>query len=81
MMIPTIHLNGTSRDGLLEPLMDAIEALRVAEDAMNAAAPNGRDYYPQGADAFNHAVAEHLDRQRRIHAVRAELNTIAEAIT
>ena len=45
MMVPTIHLNGTSHDELLRQILDAKEAIRKAVEALANAAPNMRDYY------------------------------------
>lgn len=57
MMIPTLHLNGTSRTELIKQLTDAGHALALAIDALGNASPHGRDYYPQGPDAFRHRGA------------------------
>jgi hypothetical protein len=77
---PTIHINGTSRDELLECLIDARQAVRTAIDAVCTTAPHGRDYYPQGDAAFIKARDEHLARLKRLHDVVAELGEIAESI-
>lgn len=78
MMIPTVHLNGTSREQLLEGYVSAITALDTALDKLLQTAPNGRDYYVQDGDAWRVANAEHLNRMRALHAVREELSQIAE---
>jgi len=78
MMTPTIHINGTSREQLLEGYLSAITALDTALDKLLLTAPNGRDYYVQGDDAWRKASAEHLERMRALHAVREELSQIAE---
>ena len=80
LAIPTVHLNGTSREELMEQLLNAVEALRVAIDAVSAACPNGRDYYVQGPDATQEALRQHANRLHNLTAVRVELNEIAEAI-
>ncbi len=80
MMIPTIHLNGTGADALVDQLADATTALLDAERVLHAAAPNARDYYPQGPDAFRLATQEHVSRLERLRSVRLELVTICEAI-
>lgn len=59
MMKPTIHWNGTSADQLLSELVNASDALFQAVAALSSAAPNARDYYPQGAAAFEQARREH----------------------
>lgn len=80
MQIPTIHINGTSRERLLEGLVAAIDALLKAQQAVAETAPNARDYYPQGPDAIRAAEREHYSRLTRIINVRQELEEIAEAI-
>jgi len=78
---PTIHLNGTSRAALLDAYTEASAAVRHAIAAVQNAHPNARDYYPQGDSATGEAMAEHMERLRKLQAVREELYTIAEAIT
>jgi hypothetical protein len=80
VILPTIHMNGTSRASLLGDLIAAIDALRLAGEAVGRTVPNGRDYYPQGAEAFRQAQEAHAKRARDIDAVRRELNEIAEGI-
>lgn len=79
-MLPTIHLNGTSREALYESACDALGALRTAIKAVEATAPNGRDYYPQGDRAILRANYEHAERVRRLREIVTELETIAEHI-
>lgn len=80
MIVPTIHLNGTSKEQLLDDLGEASNALDAAYRALKECAPNGRDYYPQGAAALRQATEEHLDRLRRLDAIKAEVNALAVAI-
>ena len=81
LAIPTMHMNGTSRQELIDQLCTAGEALRLAIDALQSACPNGRDYYPQGRDATQEALRQHANRLHNLTAVRAELYEIAEAIS
>jgi hypothetical protein len=80
MQVPTIHINGTSRERLLEALSDAGEALRKAREALAQTAPNGRDYYPQGLDALRAAEREHWARMEKLFQVQQELEYMAIAI-
>jgi hypothetical protein len=57
-MIPTVHLNGTSKDELLDQIVKAAHAIREAQRWLGAAGPNGRDYYVQGEGAHAAACAE-----------------------
>lgn len=80
MKVPTVHINGTHRDSLLEQQTEACAALTRALDAMRAAAPNARDFYVQGPEAFEQAVAEHASRVKAVDRVRMEHVAIAEDI-
>ena len=80
MQVPTVHLNGTSRDALIEQLSDAQFGIRQAIELLGKAAPNGRDYYPQGDDAFRTAHAEHEARVARLAETARELEELAMAI-
>ena len=77
MTLPTIHLNGTSKDELLQQVCDANNALNAAISKLLEATPNARDYYPQGPDAFRSAQKEHHERYMRLQAVRGELEELA----
>jgi hypothetical protein len=50
--IPTVHLNGTGGDSLKREYHAAYKAIDAAMDALGAATSNGRDFYPQGPDAY-----------------------------
>lgn len=80
MKVPTIHSNGTSRDELLRQVCDAGQAIRNALDKMCDAAPNGRDYYPQGDGALKEATQEHQSRVARLESVLNEYMELAEKI-
>jgi hypothetical protein len=80
MRTPTIHLNGSSKQHLLDAYCAAGDTLLQAMDALVAAAPNARDYYPQGPTAFVEAVAEHDARIMKVRAVYAEIAALIDAI-
>ncbi len=80
MQLPTIHSNGTSRIRLVESLCEVSNKLNDAYESMREAAPNGRDYYPQGPEALQQATREHLDRMRRLDEIKAEVDALAYAI-
>ena len=77
-MIPTIHSNGTSLEGLREDLFKAHTKIVDALNALCQAAPHGRDYYTQGPDAYNAARREHESRLARLRSVRDELMQVWE---
>ena len=84
MIKPTIHLNGSSRENLLEGYQRAVDALDEAASALRATAPNGRDYYVQDGNfegqALGLATTEHRSRLERLESVAAELQELAEHV-
>lgn len=78
--IPTIHLNGTSKDALLHAFTAADEALAKAGKALAETAPNARDYYPQGPDAYGKAADEHDARMMALGKMRADICEVVNAI-
>jgi hypothetical protein len=80
MLFPTVHLNGTAKSDLVAQLESAIDSLFDAERKVSEAEPNGRDFYPQGPNVINQAIAEHVSRLNRLQSVRNELEQILESI-
>ena len=81
LIAPLIHLGGSPRDRLLDGYIDAIDALRTAEEKIRACYPNGRDYPPDGTGrGIGPAQKQHEDRLTRLAEVRQELEQIAEAV-
>lgn len=78
MMLPTIHLNGTSRPELFDMHVAAIVAMDNAIAALRRAAPNARDYYPQSPQAYPQARDEHLARLAALDKISRELHVLAE---
>ena len=78
--IPTIHLNGSSKQTLMDDLLAAHKAIEVAIDKMRACAPNGRDYYIKGEGVIMKAQDEHWERCRKLQEVCDELMEIAVGI-
>lgn len=76
---PTVNLNGTDRDTLLQQHLDAAEALRAAIKALDEAAPNGRDYLPPGGD-IKVAIAFHVERRKLIESVLRDVEELGEHI-
>lgn len=83
MKIPTVHLNGTGKAGLLGELEQASVALREAVDTLGHCYPNMRDYYVQPGGEVNHRVAvdEHLARLTKLGDVLRELQELRLAIS
>lgn len=80
MTLPTIHLNGTSAERLIEALCQASAALDSAYAALKETSPNGRDYYPQGPTALASAEREHFSRLARVDSVKDEIDRMTLAI-
>ena len=72
--LPTIHLNGTPRDRLLEGEMKVYDALNKVAEALEQCEFHSRDYYVQDVDdtviggAYGLALEE---RQKHIKNLRA----------
>lgn len=74
--MPTIHLEGTSKTSLADQYAKAADAVRAAIEAVHDAAPNGRDYYPQGEQAIGIALDAHRSRLDRLDAVLSQIEAI-----
>lgn len=79
-ILPTLHLNGTSREGLLKPLTAVIRQLQRAQDDLRECCPNARDYYPQGPAVFEAAVQQWQGFDRQLRSLTDSLDTIRCAI-
>ena len=80
MMIPTIHLNGTSGTALLAELQEATDALRRAIHAVQQVTCHGRDYYVQGPAAYPQARHEMDARLAALSQVERDLFDMAQAV-
>ncbi len=78
MQMPVIHMNGTSRDRMVEQYCAARQAVLDAIEALAKIDVNGRDYYPLGPDAITIARSEHYDRMEALSNVASDLMKIAE---
>ena len=80
MMIPTVHLNGTGKQTLLDDYDAAFDALDTAFNKLKQTAPNGRDYYVQGNEALQQAAEEHIGRLCQIQAVMDDLQQLMQGV-
>lgn len=80
MRTPTIHLNGTSAEVLLDNVQNALRELDSAYKAIEGMAPNARDYYLQGDFAFTSASDSHSSMLAKIKNVRNEVYDVYEGI-
>jgi hypothetical protein len=78
---PTVHLNGTGREGLLYQATGAAAAVQRAQHALLDAWPHGRDYYPQGPEALAAAEAQFKVWQTQLAEVYRGLSQFAERIS
>ena len=76
MMKPTVHLNGSAGQNLIDENKAAAVAVKRAIEAVQAAAPNARDYYVQDDSAYQRARDEHVARLKALDTVLAELTEI-----
>jgi len=81
LTLPSIHLNGTGRIGLMEQYHKAYMALQAAIVAMREATPHDRDYYIQGPDAGSKARKEHLTRLAALEKMQEEIGTIYQSVS
>jgi hypothetical protein len=82
MVIPLVHLGGTSQQQLLDEVCAAEGALRLAIEALKKAQPNGRDFpkFSESAPGIAQAIEEHCWRLTRLEQVAQELFDLADGI-
>ena len=80
-MAPLVHLNGSSAQTLLDGYEAASRALSAALTALEEAAPNARDYYPKGDDAYSVARREHSARVDSIRSARADIWALSLSVS
>ena len=73
MPMPTVHLNGASRESLVQQRTDVADALRDVEKAIGQAWPHGRDYYPQGPENIYKARQAWTKRMKIVAEMREEI--------
>ncbi len=67
--LPTIHLNGTGAKSLQEQYRAVRLSAKATADALANATCNGRDFYPQGPEAFQQAQADRREMFRLLQLV------------
>ena len=87
--IPTVHLNGSAGSVLQAQNEAALKGVEAAIELLAAAAPHGRDYYPQdvstdtlvdGMIAYRRAEKQHSARMTALANIREELREIVRGI-
>lgn len=79
-VFPTIHLGGTSGEALQVAWRDAYAALGEALRKLSDCCPNGRDYYPQPAGAFEAAVNQYRHHADAIRDAQSYLLKLHEHV-
>jgi hypothetical protein len=77
MITPTLNINGSSADDLIEPRIAAYDALRDVIKTLAQVTPHGRDYLGDN-DRFAADYVAHYDRLNALHKIAAEI--VAEAV-
>ncbi len=78
MIRPTLNINGSSADDLIEPRRAAYDALHAAIKALQQVTPNGRDYADNDQCVTDREM--HYARLRQIKLIAAEIMVEAVAI-
>jgi hypothetical protein len=71
----TVNINGTEYTDLVAQWRKAQDAYLKLANAMAEATPHGRDFIPQGGDAFRAAYAEHMRICRMLGEVYQYIDT------
>ena len=79
LVMPQISLNGTHPRDLVDQQLAIVGALRLVQEAMSTASPNGRDYQHRPHE-YNTARDAWVERQAMIANFRREIERHAEAI-
>ena len=84
LIIPTVHMGGTSKQELLDARRKFSDALYEAGRALGAMFPNARDYRALGAGclvpSFSEAVDQHTRRASIFLDLQLEIDAEREAI-
>lgn len=80
LIVPRVHLNGTSKQALLDQYSNAIVAIQDAGRKLALASPHGRDYYVIDGNPIGTAMDQHAGRMAKLKEVADELEQIALTI-
>lgn len=81
LTLPTVHLNGSGRQRLLDINQAALAAIDAALEALHEAAPHGRDYYVNpDPEAYSKAAVEHGARIDTLTKVRQDCETLIQHV-
>jgi predicted ABC-class ATPase len=71
MIAPTVNLNGTSMNDLLDQRSDALKLIRQLQRLLANMYPHGRDYF--NAAIYKKAVERHRDQLAVLDSLRKEI--------
>lgn len=77
LIAPTLNLNGTSPEALLDQLHTAATAMNKAITAFAEATPHGRDFITAPSGALDAAREAHSRRMLAMRAIHSELMKVA----
>jgi hypothetical protein len=77
LILPIVHLNGTSREELIQVRRQTARRLHEAIEQLCAMSPNGRDYYPVRG-LWDQARDQHARRLTTLDEIYNEI--MAEAL-
>ena len=66
--MPTVHMNGTSKERLLKGNMDILDKIHNLEDTICNCVFHGRDYYVLDADPYSLESYQAALKERQKHA-------------
>jgi hypothetical protein len=72
VVVPIVHLNGTSAKSLKDALDKTYDALTAVMDALREGGPNGRDYYLEPGK-LDKAIAQQRRRMETVKALQDEI--------
>lgn len=70
IQMPTVHMNGTSRQTLLDGYLAASDAVERLREAMAGIEFNARDYYVEGPEAWDRALTSRSDAVWMMNSLR-----------
>ena len=77
-ILPTVHLNGTSRKMLQEGYDAVDDALHELFEAWGKVEFNARDYYVKGPEAWEKARETRIEMSKRIREIQEYVNAHRE---
>lgn len=76
-VVPMVHLNGTSRQSLIEQQKEIRSAAIVLLTALAGATPHDRDYYPLGDGVGKQAREFHRAKMLAVKEIAEEAEKLA----